>query len=193
MIQLKDIYESYYYLTDDGRIYNADTKTYQSADNKHLFRLKTKENKYKKVSVRTLYKEIYNRPYCKDNIENIIGEEWKELSGTDGYYYVSNKGRIKSLQGYEAIILKPYTNKGGYSRVDIIEGGKRLSCLVHKLVAQSWLPMPERLDYQLHHKDFDKGNNAADNLIFLSPSEHLEIHRERNKKNVSSKPEENIH
>ena len=193
MIQLQGIYEDYYYLTEDGKIYNADTNTYLSEDNKHLFRLRTKEKKYKKVSVRTIYKELYNKPYCKDQIENIIDEEWKEISGTDGYYYVSNKGRIKSLQGYEAIILKPYINKGGYLRVDIIESGKRQSKLVHKIVAQSWLSMPERLDYQLHHKDFDKGNNAADNLIFLSPSEHLEIHRKRNKNNVSSEPEKDIY
>ena len=35
--------------------------------------------------------------------------------------YISSKGRIKSLQGYETIILKPFTNQGGYARVDIVE------------------------------------------------------------------------
>lgn len=57
-------------------------------------------------------------------------------------YYISSKGRIKSLQGYETIILKPFANQGGYARVDIVESGKRQTKLVHRLVAAAFLPFP---------------------------------------------------
>lgn len=192
MIKLNKPYKEYYYLTEDGRIYNAADDTYQQANSEKKFRLKTIENKYKKVSLRILYKQLYNRPYSEDTIENIEGEEWKEIEDTNGCYYISNKGRIKSLNKYEAIILRPYTNQGGYLRVDIKENGKRESKLVHRLVAQYWLEIPKRLDYQLHHKDFDKSNNAADNLVFLSPKEHANIHtKERKNNNGSTKSEKN--
>lgn len=193
MKQINGEFEEYYYLTDDCIVYNAETGQYIKPDNKHQYKLKTTDNEYKKVSQRTLYKEVYNKHYCKDNTINIDNEEWKEIVGTEGKYYISNQGRIKSYQGYEAIILRPYSNKSGYLRVDIKEDGKRQSKLVHRLVAAAWLPMPERLDLQLHHKDFNKNNNAADNLEFLAAAEHMKKHREKGKINVGAEPEENIH
>ena len=96
-------------------------------------------------------------------------------------------GRIKSLRNYDAIILKPYSNQHGYLRVDIIQDGKRQSKLVHKLTAAAWLPMPAQIDYQLHHKDFDKKNNAAANLEYLSAAEHAKKHSERNKQEDAKK------
>ena len=43
------------------------------------------------------YKDIYNKPFCKDNIKDLENEEWKEIRGTDSYYLISNMGRVKSL------------------------------------------------------------------------------------------------
>ena len=142
MIQVNNGYEDYYYLQEDGAIYNAASGKLLEPDDKHLYRLKQKNKGYKKVSIRTLYKALYNKPFCYDDIEDLENEQWKEITGTDGYYLISNMGRIKSLQNYDAIILKPYSNQYGYQRVDIIEDGKRVSKLVHKLTAAAWLPMP---------------------------------------------------
>lgn len=183
MIQLNNGYAECYYLKEDGTIYNADTGKLLEPDNKRLYKLKLKDKGYKKVSVRTLYKALYNKPFCNDTIEDLENEQWKEITGTDGYYLISNMGRIKSLQSYDAKILKPYSNQYGYQRVDIVEDGKRVSKLVHKLTAAAWLPMPPQLDYQLHHKDFDKRNNAAANLEYLSAAAHAKKHSERNKDN----------
>ena len=84
-------------------------------------------------------------------------------------------------------MLKPYVNQSNYDRVDITQLGKRRSVLVHRLVAGAFLPLPDRLDMQLHHKDFDKHNNAAENLEWLNAADHTKIHAERSKKeNVST-------
>ena len=40
--------------------------------------------------------------------------------------------------------------------------------------------MPNSIDMQLHHKDFNKHNNCVDNLVWLSPATHSKIHIERN-------------
>lgn len=141
-----------------------------------------------------LYRQLYNKEYCIDDTKNLEDEQWKEVTDTKGKYFVSNKGRIKSLQNYKAMILKPYINQGGYLRVDIDIEGSRRSILVHRLVAAAFLPLPERIDLQLHHKDFDKKNNAADNLEWLTAAAHGIKHRERNKKcNASTESKEDLH
>lgn len=181
MIQIGREYKDYYYLLDDGNIYNAKIKRIIKPDKRNQYKLKTIHDKYKSISAKILFESIYNKPYCKDNIQNLKDEEWKEILDTNKHYYISNKGRVKSLQGYNAIILKPYSNREGYNRVDIVQNGKRNSKLVHKLTAAAWLPMPPQIDYQIHHKDFNKNNNAVDNLEYLSASEHAKKHAEHRK------------
>lgn len=179
MIQLNNGYAAYYYLLEDGRIYNADNDNYIEPNAKHQYKLKTEDDKYKNISLKSLYNLIYNKQYCNDRIESLQGELWKEIDGTEGLYYISNKGRVKSYQGYNAILLKPYMAKGGYGRVDIVQFGKRASKLVHRLTAAAFLPLPESIDHQLHHKDFNKENNAAENLEWLSCQDHSKKHIER--------------
>ena len=71
MIQINNGYEECYYLREDGSIYDADTDKILKPDSKHLYRLKEKGKGYKKVSIRTLYKAIYNKPFCNDTIEDL--------------------------------------------------------------------------------------------------------------------------
>lgn len=168
-----------YYLTEDGRLYNEETKQYKEADRENRFSLKMEDGKRKKIALKVLYSMVYNKPYCKDNIKPLEGEEWKEIDNTNGMYYVSNMGRIKSYKGYEAILLKPNVTKNGYYRLDIVQGGERVSKLVHRIVASKFLPMPSNIDMELHHKDCDKTNNKSDNLEWLSIVEHRKKHKER--------------
>lgn len=179
MKQLNNGYASCYYLTREGQIYNSSTKKYLKADSKHSFRLKTEEEKYKRVTLRELYKLVYDEWYCKDTIENLENEEWKEVEDTNKLYWISSKGRIKSYAAYEAILLKPTITANGYCRVDISYQGQRQSKLVHRLVAAAFLMPPKSIEEALHHKDYNKLNNAADNLQWLNPREHAKIHQER--------------
>ena len=195
MVKIDHNFAAYYYLNEDGTIYNSKEDKIIKPDSKHIFILRTEDNKRKKIALKTIYKLIYHKNYCIDVIQDLEGEEWKEIDNTDKQYYISNRGRIKSLYGYNSIILKPFHNKKGYARVDIVIDGKRSTKLVHRLVAAAFLPLPQKIDMQLHHKDFDKDQNAADNLEWLDPIKHREKHRQHNKgakKDVSTKPEEDI-
>jgi len=179
MKQINNGYADYYYLLRNGSLYNANTKKITQPNKEHIYVLRTTDNKRKKIALKTLYKLVYNETYCKDSITDLDNEHWKVIDDTEGLYYISDKGRVKSLQGYEAIILKNSYNNRGYARVDIIESGKRYTKLIHKLVAAAFLPLPEKFDMQLHHKDFNKKNNAADNLEFLTAADHAKKHSER--------------
>lgn len=184
MRQINNGYCKYYYLTEDGRLYNDETKEYKEADKERRFFLYTEEGKRKKIALRTLYRLVYDKPYCKDVISPIEGEEWKEIENTRGVYFVSNMGRIKSYNGYNAILMKPTKTKSGYLRLDIIQDGERVSRLVHRLVAYYFLPNPQKMDMEVHHIDYNKENNKSINLEWLTSIEHKKKHKERIKENA---------
>lgn len=102
----------------------------------------------------------------------ITNEIWKDIKGYEGLYQVSNLGRIKSLsrwkQNYKKLIyieeriLKQGFN-GKYYHVRLSKEGKTKTYLVHKLVAEAFIPNPNNLP-QVNHKDENKENNRADNL-----------------------------
>ena len=191
MKKINNGYADYYYLTEEGSVYNAATDNYIKPDKTHKFKLKRADNTYKTISLKTLYKLVYKKPYCEDHIQSLDNEVWKVIRNTNGLYYVSSYGRIKSYNGYEAILLKPYANQGGYLRVDIHIEGQRQSKLVHRLVAAAFLPMPRDLDDQLHHINGKKESNEASNLIWLSPAKHRIAHQQlkenkENNNNVST-------
>ena len=193
MKQINNGFCSCYYLTEEGTIYNADTGKYKAANTTNNFILKTIEGNTKKISLKILYKLVYNKPYCIDNINNIDNEIWKAIEGTDNNYYISNMGRVKSYVNYEARILKTTPNKKGYERVDIVIQKQRYTKLIHRLVAAAFLPQPQGIDYRVHHKDFNIKNNKADNLEWLTLIEHTKKHNERKTANVkkSTEPKDN--
>lgn len=166
---------------ENGNIFDTTTQKEKKPDRAHQFRLLTIDSKPKKISQKKLYKELFEKEQCVDNIKSLENEEQKEIDKTEGRYFISNMGRVKSLDGYEAIILKPYTSKTSkYQRVDIFEDGIRVSKLIHKLVALYFLPFVQPanpLDIEIHHKDLDISNNKADNLIYIDSSKHKQLHR----------------
>lgn len=99
-------------------------------------------------------------------------EVWKPVRNYEGKYMVSNTGKVKSLNyrrtGKEKI-LKPYVNGGGYLSIFLSKDGKGKHYLVHRLVAESFLPNPNNLPC-VNHIDENKLNNIVDNLEFCSYS-----------------------
>ena len=182
MKQIQHGYCDYYFLTEEGEIYNKKKEIYIKPDKDHKFKLKREDNTVKQIALKPLYKLVFDKNYCEDTIKDMDQEQWKAIDRTDNMYFVSNQGRIKSLYGYKAIILKPWITKTGYERLDIIQEGQRISKLVHSLVAAAFLDKPDSIDMQIHHKDFNKLNNAAANLQYVTPQAHSKIHMERKRK-----------
>ena len=58
-----------------------------------------------------------------EEIINLPNEEWREVSGYDGKYLVSNKGRIVSLKNKKPRILTAFVNNKGYQRVALSKDG----------------------------------------------------------------------
>ena len=103
-------------------------------------------------------------------------EIWKDIKGFEGRYQVSNLGRVRSLDftwftyNYKkgcnveckrkGKILKPKVSYNGYLQVCIKINGKNYYKLLHRLVANAFIPNPGNLP-TVNHKDENKANNVV--------------------------------
>lgn len=105
-------------------------------------------------------------------------EIWKPVVGWEGLYEVSSHGRIRSLnrviinksggkQSFVGRILRPARDRYGYNRVVLSKEGTSYNRIVHRLVAQAFIPNPNNLP-EVNHKDEDKTNNIPENLEWCS-------------------------
>ncbi len=123
-------------------------------------------------------------------MENTETETWKKIEGYSRYE-ISNQGRIKAIgrvvtyksghtQSKQEKILEVQTRwseskTGGkpYKQIFLFnDGGERVMCKVHRLVAQSFIPNIENKPY-INHKDGDPSNNFVANLEWCTPSENV--------------------
>lgn len=110
-------------------------------------------------------------------------EIWKDVVGYEGYYQVSNLGRVKSLDRYvqrgqgtrlvHGRILNQAVNTNGYLRVILSRGNKTKNTLVHRLVAEAFIPNPEHAAV-VDHIDNNRQNNSVSNLRWCTQSENIE-------------------
>lgn len=93
-------------------------------------------------------------------------EIWKDIEGFHGIYRVSNIGNVMSLnycnRGYKKL-LTPKCNNRGRLWVELVSGEKRRCALIHRLVAEAFIPNPDGFP-QINHKDENPKNNNVENL-----------------------------
>lgn len=92
---------------------------------------------------------------------------WTDIPGYEGLYRISTSGQVYSYPrrgnfGREHH-LKFRIDKGGYLRVLLSKNNKSKELLVHRLVAQTFLPNPDNLP-EVNHKDENPKNNDISNL-----------------------------
>ena len=84
----------------------------------------------------------------------------RDIKNYEGLYAVTEDGRVWSYRNEK--YLTPLKSRG-YFRVQLSKEGKRPAYLIHRLVAEAYLPNPDNLP-QVNHKDENKANNSVSNL-----------------------------
>lgn len=114
-------------------------------------------------------------------------EVWKDISGYEGLYQVSNYGRVKSVgkivNGSNQYginfqyfrkdkILKPIRDNWGYLRVSLYKDNIKMAKRIHRVVAETF--MPNNHNYTIiNHKNGNKEDNSVDNLEWCSQSHNV--------------------
>ncbi|QJD54715.1 putative winged helix-turn-helix domain-containing protein [Pseudomonas phage MR4] len=98
-------------------------------------------------------------------------EIWKDIEGYEGRYMVSNYGRIKNCNRNKLLAVR--LDKYGYLVVNLYIGTNGKTYKVHRLVATSFIPNPDKLPH-VNHKDKNRANPAVDNLEWVTPQQNVE-------------------
>lgn len=101
--------------------------------------------------------------YCEEH--NIV--LWKDVEGFPGYEVSNVGGEVRNKQ--TGRILKLLKGSRGYHFVQLYNNGVSKNCLVHRLVAESWVPNPQK-HQQVNHIDERKTSNNAANLEWVDAS-----------------------
>lgn len=120
-------------------------------------------------------------------------EIWKSIKGFEGYYEVSNLGRIRSLNRivshskngdtlYKGKDISLNKISSGYFQVELKKDKLKRRFMVHRLVAENFLEVPNDTNIkciegediskylsgnrriEVNHIDEDKSNNSVENL-----------------------------
>lgn len=114
-------------------------------------------------------------------------EQWKAVVGYEGFYEVSDQGRVRSVDRFvknnygdgsqhrvkrRGIVMKVRENRYGYLYLVISKQGKPKTISVHRLVAMAFIG--EITDgLEVNHIDGCKTNNRVENLEIVTHAENI--------------------
>ena len=111
-------------------------------------------------------------------------ELWKPIINYEGLYEVSNLGRIRGLdrkvirsdgrsRTIKGTIIKPKPTKDGYLRVKLSKYNRFKWYFIDRLVLTAFYPCDNMDKLTVNHKDFNRQNNALDNLEWMNHSDNI--------------------
>lgn len=122
-------------------------------------------------------------------------EEWKDITGYEGIYQISNLGRVRSVDRIwigktklgedrpcklKGRIIKPYLEKGKRSNIQpsvvyvLNKEDKRKNFYAHRLVALHFIKNLNPSIYtEVNHIDGNRQNNHISNLEWVSRQENI--------------------
>ena len=107
-------------------------------------------------------------------------EVWKKVKGYEGIYEVSNYGNVKRVSGITGVntkylngyYLKPLDNGKGYLRVKLTTNNKSKRIMLHRIIAEAFIPNPDNKPV-VNHINHNIVDNRINNLEWCTQSENV--------------------
>lgn len=100
-------------------------------------------------------------------------EIWKPVVGYEGFYEISNLGRLRSVERitkrpegewhFKQKIIRAFKTKKGYLRTRLYKNGVAETLSIHRLVLTAFVPNPQNSP-MINHKNEIKSDNRLENL-----------------------------
>ena len=103
------------------------------------------------------------------------------INGFEDYYTINEEGIIYSIRSKR--LLKPFNHNNGYLTIELCVDGLKKRVMIHRLVAQQFLPNPNNYPI-IDHIDRNKHNNDVKNLRWTTASVN---NRNRNRNRTINK------
>ena len=97
-------------------------------------------------------------------------EQWKDISGYENIYQVSNLGKVKNVNTNR--ILKQQVDHDGYFIITLRKGETKKTYKVHRLVAETFIPIKHQA-LQVNHISGIKSDNSVSNLEWVTLRENI--------------------
>lgn len=133
----------------------------------------------------------------------MCNEIWKPVKGYEGFYEVSNLGRVKSLdrivpsksktgtpctRKVKGRIMKNGKDGHGYPHISLRKDRATKNAAVHRLAAEAFLPKVEGKEY-VNHINSDYTNNCVENLEWCTSNENnIHAWKQGNRVATNAKP-----
>lgn len=176
-------YDGMYFVSNLGRVKKSSYITKSNSSKSEIILksrkgtvvLINKNNEHQTVQIAALLLDYFGI----GDVEDLDGEEWRDIFGYEGKYQVSNLGRVKRLNHYTKTksgkiqrnlpkLLTPDIGKYGYYRVQL----NKKKYLVHRLVATAFISNPHNYPC-VDHIDTNPANNTANNLHWCTYEENM--------------------
>lgn len=111
-------------------------------------------------------------------------EIWKDVVGYEGYYKVSNNGIVvrvagkvprhngKGIVNVPAKKMQPLDNGKGYLRIKLTKNNKPRRVMLHRIIAEAFIPNPNKLS-TVNHKNAIKKDNRIENLEWVTFKDNI--------------------
>lgn len=95
----------------------------------------------------------------------------KEIKDFPGYVITDN-GKVISYKFKKPRVMKTWLQKSGYENIKLCKENHTYHFLIHRLVAEAFIPNPNNLP-EVNHKNKIRNDNRVENLEWCSRKENL--------------------